>query len=253
MSDRIPVLINTAGAAGTYTIQIPDNYRFVTVLNTSGFAFNFYEGGAIDNANFLGTVQANDYRCIPLLLKNPMVRNNVLIQWTGAATTNLVQVIFSVDMQMVGGGAVGGVMVSNQGSPALIGNAWPVYLTIGGVAGFTLANPGRIDPTGATTQPVRPVPAGTQDNAWAAAAVLAGAESAIVELQYSSTFSAFGNSNAATTIELRVSQDGVTFYTIDSVILAVAGDFGFSGPVGARYVRLRTVGAATLSASICGK
>lgn len=96
-------------------------------------------------------------------------------------------------------------------------------------------------------------PVGTHANAWSAVAVSAGGESTVIDMQFSPNVSAFGSSSAATTIELRVSQNGTNFYTVSATTLAGAGDFGFNIPIGARYARLRSGSAATITATIAGK
>lgn len=94
---------------------------------------------------------------------------------------------------------------------------------------------------------------GTHANAWNAAAVLAAGTSTSVDCQYASSISIFGNASAATTITVQYSQDNTNFYddTIDTI--SANGNFAFNLTAGARYVRLKSSAAATITATIAGK
>lgn len=95
--------------------------------------------------------------------------------------------------------------------------------------------------------------AGTHANAWSAAAVAAGGISASLDTQSTSTVSAFGNVNAATTITLQVSQNNTNWYdTGHSQVLAGSGDFALTVTIGARYVRLKSSAAVTITATLAG-
>lgn len=95
---------------------------------------------------------------------------------------------------------------------------------------------------------------GAQANAWNAAVVGAGGTSNAVDTKDCPAVSAFGNSNAATTITVQVSEDNVTFYdTASTAVLAGAGDFHISLNTGAKYVRLKSSGAATITATVAAK
>ncbi|OAS21131.1 hypothetical protein [Paenibacillus oryzisoli] len=95
---------------------------------------------------------------------------------------------------------------------------------------------------------------GTQANAWSAVAAGVGATSTAVDTQYQPQISAFGNASAATTITLQVSQDNTNFYdTPVTQVLAGAGNFHLTVATGARYARLKTSAAATITATIAGK
>lgn len=96
--------------------------------------------------------------------------------------------------------------------------------------------------------------AGAHANAWNAAAVAADGVSAVIDCQYQRTISAFGTVDAATTIKVQVSQDGTNFYDSGSeAVLAGAGDFHITLDTGARYVRLHSSAAATITATVAGK
>lgn len=106
----------------------------------------------------------------------------------------------------------------------------------------------------ATSIPVTRTKVGAQGNAWNAAAVLAAGVSASVDAGSLPNVSAFGNVDAATTITVQVSEDNATFYdTTSTVVLAGAGNFHVSLNTGARYVRLKSSGAATITATIAAK
>jgi len=95
---------------------------------------------------------------------------------------------------------------------------------------------------------------GAQANAWNDESASPGGTSNAADCQYCSNISVFGNSNAATTITAQVSQDGGTWYdTSNNSVLLGSGDFHFSFTSGARYIRLKSSSAATLTVTIAGK
>ena len=94
---------------------------------------------------------------------------------------------------------------------------------------------------------------GSHANAWNATAVAAGGTSAALDTQSTGTVSAFGNANAATTITLQVSQNNTNWYdTSHTQALAGSGDFALTATIGARYVRLKSSAAATITATLAG-
>lgn len=68
----------------------------------------------------------------------------------------------------------------------------------------------------------------------------------------SSRISVFGNTSGASTITVQVSQDGTNFYSITPTI-AANGNFHAFYETGARYVRLSSSAAVTITATIAGK
>lgn len=95
---------------------------------------------------------------------------------------------------------------------------------------------------------------GAQGNAWSAAAVAAAGASASVDTNGLAFVSAFGNASAATTIQMQYSADNATWYNGGpSIALSAAGDFGLTVQTGARYIRLTSSAAATITASIEAK
>ena len=65
--------------------------------------------------------------------------------------------------------------------------------------------------------------------------------------------SAFGNCGAASTVTLQYSDDNVTFYDGPTSILAGASDFRIDATTGARWTRLKSSAAATITAFISAK
>lgn len=97
--------------------------------------------------------------------------------------------------------------------------------------------------------PVQPL--GAQGNGWNAAAVAAGGTSTALDKGSTSVVSAFGNASAATTITIQVSQNNATWFdTAATQVLAGAGDFHITLTTAARYVRLKSSGAATITGTI---
>jgi hypothetical protein len=96
-------------------------------------------------------------------------------------------------------------------------------------------------------------PIGGQGNAWSAATVAANGTSAVVDTWSCPYVSAFGNASAATTLTLQYSADGSSFYDGPTVTLSGAGDFHLDATTAARYLRLLSSSAATLTATIAAK
>jgi len=93
---------------------------------------------------------------------------------------------------------------------------------------------------------------GTEGNAWAAVAVGAGGTSASIDTQLAPNISIFGNvTGGATTITLQFSQDNANFYDAESTV--ANGNFSVSGVYSARYLRLKSSNARTITATIAGK
>jgi hypothetical protein len=96
---------------------------------------------------------------------------------------------------------------------------------------------------------------GSQGNAWNNVAVVADGFSSVVDLQQCSSISVMGNVDAETIITVYASQDGSKFYNtqIDKPLLANQ-EFYISVPsFGARYIRLKSDSASTITATIAGK
>jgi hypothetical protein len=96
-------------------------------------------------------------------------------------------------------------------------------------------------------------PAGAHANAWSAAAVGINGTSTALDTDYLPFVTAFGNSSAAATITLQVSQDNTNYYDGPTQVLAGAGNFCINATVGARYVRLKSSAAATITATLAAK
>lgn len=93
---------------------------------------------------------------------------------------------------------------------------------------------------------------GTHANAWNAVAVGAGGTSNVIDCQYVSHITVFGNSSGNTTLSYQVSQDNSNFYTT-ATFTTGTGNFGADFTTGARYVRLQSNTARTITATIAGK
>lgn len=102
------------------------------------------------------------------------------------------------------------------------------------------------------TRPIPPV-VGTHANAWNAAAVAANGVSASIDCQFVSNITIFGNANGSTTLTIQFSQDNVNFYDGSSTVVAASSDFSVSGTFGARYIRLKSSQARTITATVAGK
>jgi hypothetical protein len=96
-------------------------------------------------------------------------------------------------------------------------------------------------------------PIGVQGNAWNAASAGANGTSAVVDTWSCPFVSAFGNAGAATTISLQYSMDGANFYAGPSTTLSGSSDFHIDATTAARYLRLLSSAAATITATIAAK
>ncbi len=95
---------------------------------------------------------------------------------------------------------------------------------------------------------------GVQANAWNAAIVAANGTSASLDTGGSPVVTAFGSISAATTIRVQYSQDNATWYNgPNSEVLSAAGTFALDFTTAARYVRLISTAAATITATLCAK
>lgn len=127
-------------------------------------------------------------------------------------------------------------------TPALVGGAVPVT---GPLTDAQLR---------AAAVPVSVAKVGAQANAANASALGAGGTSGAVDTGNLGNVSVFGSSDAATTITVQVSEDNVTFYDSQlTQVLAGAGSFCINSIIGARYVRIKTSGAATITATVSAK
>lgn len=108
----------------------------------------------------------------------------------------------------------------------------------------------------ATGNPVPVVRAvvGAQGNAWSAVTAAATETSTTIDLQYVSSVSVFGQSTAGSTLTVQVSQDDIVWYDSNNSVYAGGGtDFYAAFTTGARYARLKTSDACTITATIAGK
>ena len=102
---------------------------------------------------------------------------------------------------------------------------------------------------------VRPIPpvVGSHANAWNNVAVGVNGVSNSIDCQFAPNISAFGTTDGATKIVVQLSQDNVNFYDAVSDIVGGPGDFTISGVFGARYMRLKSTVARTITATIAAK
>jgi hypothetical protein len=100
---------------------------------------------------------------------------------------------------------------------------------------------------------VTPNVVGTEGNAWSAVAVLAGGVSASIDCQYTPNISVFGNTSGTTKITVQFSQDNANFYDATEQNIPSGGDFSISDAWGARYIRLKSSQARTITATVAGK
>lgn len=95
---------------------------------------------------------------------------------------------------------------------------------------------------------------GTHGNAWNNVAVSANGVSPNVDCRYSANIAAFGTASAATVITIQVSQDDVNWYDSSVVSPGASGGFYINDPAfSARFARLKSSAAATITATVAGK
>lgn len=94
---------------------------------------------------------------------------------------------------------------------------------------------------------------GAHGNAWNAVAVLAAGVSNPIDIQNTAFTTVFGNSTVSSVITVQYSQDGTNWYNSLANFTA-NGDFGSNiGNVAARYVRLISASASTITATVAAK
>lgn len=95
---------------------------------------------------------------------------------------------------------------------------------------------------------------GGHANAWNNVSVgVGGTSNTSDDLFYVSKVSVFGTRSAATEIIIQFSANGSTFYDSGYRIASGTGDFGLTIDTASRYVRLKSVAAATITATINAK
>lgn len=92
---------------------------------------------------------------------------------------------------------------------------------------------------------------GIHGNAWNNVAVGANAFSPVVDLLDATCVHVFGNTSAASTITVLVSQDSVNFATHTTI--AANGDFSLSDLIGSRYLQIKSSAAVVITATIAAK
>jgi hypothetical protein len=97
-----------------------------------------------------------------------------------------------------------------------------------------------------TRNPLR----GEHANAWSAAVVGVSGTSAALDCAGQPFASAFGNTSAAATLTVQMSDNGTNWYSSSVNTGAVTGDFGINFTVGARRLRLISNAAATITATL---
>jgi hypothetical protein len=154
------------------------------------------------------------------------------------------------------------VTATISGTPSVSISGTPsVTATISGTPSISISGTPSVTATISGTpnvaQTSKPVN-GSHANAWNNVSVGAGGASASIDTQYAQSVTIFGNASAATDISIEVSMDNTNFYSNDNgnvqdISLTGAGDFMMNLAVGARYIRLRSSGAATITATIAAK
>lgn len=96
-------------------------------------------------------------------------------------------------------------------------------------------------------------PIGFQGNAWNNVAVAANGYSNVIDTFNQAHVSIFGNGSGAATLQVQYSADGVSFYNAGTITLSGAGNFYLDVQMGARYVRIQSSAAITLTATVSAK
>jgi hypothetical protein len=91
---------------------------------------------------------------------------------------------------------------------------------------------------------------GRHGNGWNGAAVAVNGVTPAIDSNTLPYCTAFGNTSAAATLTVQVSGDSTNWYTSTITTGAVTGNFVLNFTVGARYVRLVSNAAATITATI---
>jgi len=101
----------------------------------------------------------------------------------------------------------------------------------------------------------QPFAGGTHANAWSAVAVSSSGVSTAFDTIgcRAGVTTVFGNTGGASTLTVQYSQNNATFYSSAVNTGSVSGNFGLSFAHGARYVRLISSAAVTITATIACK
>jgi len=153
------------------------------------------------------------------------------------------------------------VTISGSATAVISGTATVNFSGSGTVAvSGSVTVSGTVTVTGSLTADIAVMPvAGTQANAWSAAAtVSAGATSNSIDLRYNYRIGYFGEitNTASATLALEVSQDNTNFYQAATNVITAGttSPFHYSTETAARYARLAVSGvSATVTATIAGK
>jgi hypothetical protein len=109
-----------------------------------------------------------------------------------------------------------------------------------------------ISPNNAISVTATPPTVGTHANAWNNVAVGANGVSNSIDCQYTPFITVFGTTSGGSTLSFQVSQDNTNFYT-SATFSITTGDWGADFTSGARYVRLKSSNARTITGTIAGK
>lgn len=215
----------------TFILQVGE----VRVLIPGG-VYNFVrplpEG--VNEINLIVNAQGTIDKCVFTFTEEPLAPNPGT--GTSGGVASAVTVTNFPATQPVSGTVTVGGTVGISGTPTV---------SLGTL--FTAGTPGAVQP-----QHLRQ---GTQGNLWNAAVTGAGGNSAVLNLAGTilggTVFaSIFGHVSAATTILLQASADNVNFYTVDSITLTAASDFGFTDrTIAASFIRLQSSASVTATAT----
>lgn len=239
----------TVAGTGNFTVVQPTGTNLHTVLDSGTLT-------SITNAlpagtNVIGHVITDSGSTTAVTgnvtVVQPTGTNLHTVVDSGSITVNNAAGASAVNIQDGGNIiTVDGTVTANQGTPNTLANAWAVEITDGTDSVI-------VDTDGSLF--TKPVPVGTHGNAWNAATVSVGNNSAVIDLQYCRTVSIFGNSsNNLNPMRVQASQDNVNYFTLTTFAIST-GNFGVTIDFGARYLRLQSGQGTnfTVTATVAGK
>lgn len=240
---RVPVprieFIRLESALAENAVARLEGYRSITVVNDSDSRLFVSEvaGRTFDAASGAAPAAVVPQVAPRLMVTLPLRGERLFVTAQAGATFPLIVPVMRWP-QALRPDAVPLLAAGSGISPAKVG------LQVGGLDVNATTNP----------VPVRlPTVSGTNANLWNAAAVGINGTSTAFVVTPAGKVTISGNANAATTIQVQVSADGVNWFVVTQVVLAAAGDFGFMLELGASQVRLRSTAAATITATAQGR
>jgi hypothetical protein len=273
---------------GIQVFEIPTGLNYVAVLNNTDNTIEVYQKMVTASDLQDALIQIVPYQNLTVPVRQGGGQQFTVIWMDGGAVSEKrVSLIFAdenlnINSQTVTGAGSSNVSIVSESVGLARQNQFPAALSAGGNFKVELQNSavpvtvsGNVEITNdsgsavpvsnATQLPASLSPSGglrvssndfkgSHSNAWNGTAVSAGGVSnPSDDLWYSDMVSFYGNTSAATDLTVQFSANNATWYDSEEKRVAVNGNFGFTIDCAARYVRLKSSAAVTITATITAK